>query len=341
MNLGLLGCGSAARWLHLRALRGVPDARLVAAADPDSAARDIVARATGAAAYERSEELLARDDIEAVLICAPTHLHAKLAIAAASAGKHIYLEKPLASDGAEGRELVAAAARAGVATAVGFNRRLHPLFQQAREQISRGTIGRVRAAQATICEPTDPATMSAWRRQRATGGGVLLDLASHHVDQLRWMLGQEVVSVSAVLTSEITEQDGARLELETDGGVVAQSVFSFRSALADVIELVGERGTLRLDRHAASLTVRLGRRRGYGTRAHRVLPNAAIAAWRIERLWRPPADPSYRNALRDFAAQVRGAAPRTATLADGLRSLEVVLAAEEAARTGRSVTMSP
>ena len=78
MNLGLLGCGSAARWLHLRALRGVPDARLVAAADPDSAARDIVARATGAAAYERSEELLARDDIEAVLICAPTHLHAKL-----------------------------------------------------------------------------------------------------------------------------------------------------------------------------------------------------------------------------------------------------------------------
>ena len=335
MNLGLLGCGNAARWLHLRALRGVPGVKLVAAVDPDPAARDFVTRATGVPAYERAEELLDRGDVEAVLICAPTHLHARLAIAVAAAGKHFYLEKPLASDAAEGRELIAAAGRAGVKTAMGFNRRLHPLFQQAREQLAAGAIGRVRAMQATICERTDPAAMSAWRRQRATGGGVLLDLASHHVDQLRWMLGQEVVAVSAALTSERTEQDGARLELETDDGVVAQSAFSFRTALTDVMELVGERGTLQLDRHAASLTVRLGRRRGYGTRSHRVLPNAAVAAWRLERLWRPPADPSYRSALRSFAAQVRGEEPRTASLVDGLRSLEVVLAAEEAARTGR------
>jgi predicted dehydrogenase len=62
-----------------------------------------------------------------------------------------------------------------------------------------------------------------------------------------------------------------------------------------------------------------------------VLPTRAVVAWRIERTWRPAADPSYRRALRAFFEQVHGGAPRGATLTDGLRSLETVVAAEEAA----------
>ncbi|HTG50883.1 MAG TPA: Gfo/Idh/MocA family oxidoreductase, partial [Gemmatimonadales bacterium] len=206
MRLGLLGCGSAAYWLHLRALRGIPGATLVAAADPDPAARARVASASGVTTYERADDLLGRSDIEAVLICAPTNLHASLACAVASAGKHFYLEKPIATLVQDARDVVAAADRPGLTSAMGFNRRHHPLFEQARTLLNHGVIGRVHAVQTTFCEPSPPDGMPSWKRRRATGGGVLLDLASHHIDLVRWMLATEVAVVSVSLSSETTEQ---------------------------------------------------------------------------------------------------------------------------------------
>ena len=266
-----------------------------------------------------------------MLICAPTHLHAALALAAASAGKPFYLEKPIATSLDDARCVLAAATRTGLPAAMGFNRRYHPLFEQARALLADGAIGRVRGVQTSFCEPSPPDRMPAWKRRRATGGGVLLDLASHHIDQMRWMLSTEVRVVSASLRSEVTEHDEARLALATDEGVAIQSFFSFRAGPADWLEFIGERGTLRVDRHTARLTLCRQRRRGYGARQVRVLPAPAVLRWLAERTWRPSADPSYRRALRAFIEQVRGLPSRTASLTDGLRSLEAVVAAEDAA----------
>src|ERR1019366_3772035 len=94
-----------------------------------------------------------RDDVDAVVICAPTHLHASLAIAACAAGKHVFLEKPIATTATDSRRLVDAAAESGLTAMVGFNRRLHPMFEQARALMSAGGIGRVRAVQTAFCEP--------------------------------------------------------------------------------------------------------------------------------------------------------------------------------------------
>jgi predicted dehydrogenase len=281
--------------------------------------------------YERAEDLLGRGDIEAVLICAPTHLHAALALAAAAAGKPFYLEKPIAATLDDARCVLAAATRTGLTAVTGFNRRQHPLFQQARDMLADGAIGRVHGVQTSFCEPTPPERMPAWKRSRATGGGVLLDLASHHIDQMRWMLATEVRVVSASLRSEATEHDEARVDLETDSGAWVQCFFSFRAGVAERLEFIGERGTLQLDRHTARLILCRQRRRGYGARQVPVLPTGAVARWLVERTWRPAADPSYRRALRDFIGQVQGVASSTATLTDGLRSLEAVVAAEDAA----------
>jgi predicted dehydrogenase len=335
MKLGLLGCGSVAYWLHLRAIRGIPEVNLVAAADPDSGARERVKRMTRATVYERSDDLLGREDVEAVIICAPTNLHAELATACAAAGKHFYLEKPIATTAADARRVVEAAAGAGVTAAIGFNRRQHPLFEQAREELAGGAIGRVRGVQTAFCEPTAADAMPGWKRRRATGGGALLDLASHHVDQLRWMLDDEITSIATALRSESTEHDTARIELETAGGAEGQGFFSFRAGLADYLEFIGERGTLLVDRHSASLSIRLGRRRGYGTRRRWVAPSPAVLAWRLERAWRPAADPSYRRSLRAFVRHARGLPSAGASLIDGLRSLEVIMAAEDAAGNGQ------
>jgi predicted dehydrogenase len=334
MKLGLLGCGSVAYWLHLRAVRQIPEISLAAAVDPDPAARQRLNGTASIPVYERAEELLRREDIEAVLICAPTGLHAELAIAAARARKHFYLEKPIASTAAQAQEIVEAARRAGVIGVMGYNRRRHPLFEWARELLANGCIGRVRGVQTAFCEPTPAVLMPAWKRHRSSGGGVLLDLASHHIDQLRWMLNEEAAVIAAAIRSEDTDCDTARIELTMTAGVEVQGFFSFRAGLADYLHFTGERGTLQVDRHAASLSLRLNRRGGYyGTVLRPVRPSPAVAAWRLERWWRPGADPSYRRSLRDFVGAVHGRSLPSATLDDGVRSLEVVLAAEEAAST--------
>ena len=336
MRVGLLGCGNIAYWMHLRALLSIPGATLAAAADPDEAARERARRLTGVPVYERPEDLLGRNDIGAVVICAPTHLHAQLAIAASTAGKHFYLEKPIATTAEDAGRVMEAAAQAGVTGVIGFNRRLHPLYEQARDLIAAGRIGRVRAVQTACCEPMPLGTMPPWRRLRATGGGVLLELASHHIDQLRWLLGDEVACITASTRSELSEQDTARIDLSMKGGVEVQSFFSVRAGLTDYFEFLGDRGALRIDRHSPRLSLRLGRQFGYGIRRPWVFPTPAAAAWRIRRLFRPSADPSFRRSLRAFLEHVRGHSSPGATLTDGLRSLEVILAAEDSARLGES-----
>ncbi len=339
MKFGLVGCGNIAYWMHLRALRSIRGVTLAAAADPDPAARERARRLSGVHVYERPDELFGREDIDAVVICTPTHLHAQHAIAAAVAGKHFYLEKPIATTAADARRVMEAAAQAGVTGVMGFNRRLHPLYEQARHLLASGRIGRVRAVQTACCESMPLETMPQWRRRRETGGGVLLELASHHIDQLRWLLGDEVACARASLRSELTEQDTARVELSMAGGVEVQGFFSFRAGLTDYMEFLGDGGALRVDRHSPRLSLRVGRRFGYGVRRPWIAPTPSAGAWRLQRLFRPSIDPSFRRALRAFLDLVRGRENRVASLQDGLRSLEVILAAEDSA--GRVVPGNP
>ncbi len=334
IGLGVIGCGSIAYWVHLRMARRLRGAALVAAADPDPEARQRAERLTGIPVHARTEDLLSRDDVDAVIVSGPTHLHAELVIAACAAGKHVYLEKPLASSTTDGARVVDAAARAGVTVMLGFNRRFHPVYEQARALIQDGGLGRIRAVQSTFCEPVLPGAMPEWKRRRATGGGVLLDLASHHIDLLRWFLSDEVAVVDASLESEQSEQDSARLELSLRGGAHTQSWFSCRTGTSDWLEFAGERGTLRVDRHRAGISLRVPRRFGYGVRTARVAPPAAVAAWWLERLVRPSREPSYLRALSAFVSVLQGEARPVPSLMDGMRALEVVEAAEESARRG-------
>ena len=338
IRLGVIGCGNIAYWVHLRISRQIAGAKLIAAADPDSAARQRAAKLAGIPVYSSNEELLARNDIDAVIVSGPTHLHAQLAIAACQAGKHVYVEKPIASSTADAARVVDAATKAGVTVMIGFNRRFHPVFQHARQLIRDGRLGRVRAVQTTFCEPAAVDAMPTWKRARATGGGVLLDLASHHIDLLRWYLDDEVATVEASIESELSDQDTVRLQLVTRGGAQVQSFFSSRTgAASDSFEFAGERGTLRVDRHRAGVSMRVPRRFGYGVRTQRLVPPAAVAAWSIKRIARPSAEPSYIRALADFVGGLRGKPHSMPSLIDGMRALEVVEAAEESARLGRAV----
>jgi myo-inositol 2-dehydrogenase / D-chiro-inositol 1-dehydrogenase len=333
VGLGVIGCGNIAYWVHLRIAKHLRGAALIAAADPDPTARE---RARGLAkvpVYASNDELLSRSDVDAVIISGPTHLHAELVIAACDAGKHVYLEKPLATSTADGARAGDAAKRAGVKVMLGFNRRFHPLFEQARGLLRAGAIGRIRAVQSTFCEPMVLDTMPGWKRDRETGGGVLFDLASHHIDLLRWFLGDEAASVGATVESELSDQDSARLELTTNRGVQTQHWFSCRTGMSDWFEFSGEKATLRVDRHTPRVALRVPRRFGHAVRTQWVTPSADMRPWLATRLIRPSKEPSYRRSLAAFVGMLQGRPVSVAGLVDGMRVLEVIEAAEDSARS--------
>ena len=333
LGIGLIGCGTIASYAHLRVLRHLEGAALVAASDPDPEASERARRLARVPVHARADDLLARDDVDAVVICAPTPCHAELAVAAATAGHGFYLEKPIATNAQDARRVLEAATQAGVATAVGFNRRRHPLYEQARQILRTGRIGRVRGVQMAFCEPALPVEMPTWKRRRATGGGVLLDLASHHIDSLRWLLDDEVEAAEASLSSELSEHDSAQLRLSIEGGAEAQGFFSYRAGHADFLEFLGERGLLRVDRFRPSLELRLRRSRGYGTSRAWVGPSRAVAAWRLQRPFRRVREVSFRRSLQGWVELVHGRPRRVASLEDGLRCLETVLDAEPSLAT--------
>lgn len=339
LRVGVIGCGNIAFWTHLRELRGLRGLRLVAAADPDPTARERARKLTGVPVMESAGTLLSRDDVDAVVIAAPTGLHAILAVAAAEAGKHLYLEKPIASTATDGARVVQAVAGSGLVTAMGFERRCHPAFEQGRALLASGRLGAVRAVQMAFTEPGDQGANSAWRRRRASGGGVPLDLLSHHVDQLRWTLGAEVTNVSAGIESRRDEHDTAWVALDFTGGVQALGYYSSSAGRDDRLTFICERGVLTVDRFSPFVRVRMSRRFGYGVRRMLVLPTPASLKWQLQRAWRPAWQCSYRRALKRFAGLCRGEPADLATLADGQAALEVVLATERAAAEGRRVAI--
>ena len=164
--------------------------------------------------------LLARDDVDVVDICVPNHMHAEIVVAAAVAGKHVYCEKPLAMNVAEGQRMVAAAEQAGVKTQMTFNFRFFPAILRARQLVEEGFLGAVfsfrgRYYRSSYIDPQKPLT---WRQRKAiAGGGALFDIGSHILDLLYSLLG-EFVAVQATLETLIKERPVAAGASATSAG---------------------------------------------------------------------------------------------------------------------------
>ena len=154
-------------------------------------------------------DLLGHPDVDALDVCTPNASHAEIAIAAAAAGKHVLVEKPLARNTEEAERMIEAAQRAGVVLMPAHNARLLGPFVAMREAVARGDVGQVRAFRCAWGHtgPQDWAPGADWFRDPATaGGGALIDLGVHAADVLRSVLGDEAVEVSALLSKR-----GARI----------------------------------------------------------------------------------------------------------------------------------
>jgi predicted dehydrogenase len=194
---------------HARVLSEMPGVKLVGIADPDGARCDLVAQRLGCATFKDAEALL-NAGVDAVTIAAPTHLHRDIALDCAARGVHIMVEKPIAPTVEESRAIVAAARRAGVTLMVGHVERFNPAVQSIKRAIKDQDILSIAI---TRVGPFPP---------RMSNVGVVIDLAVHDIDLIRWFTESEIVEIQPQTSSAVAErEDIALLQFRTASGVLA------------------------------------------------------------------------------------------------------------------------
>ena len=199
VRIGLLGLGSIAQVVHLPILGQLAGARLVAVCDADEQKARAIGGRVGARIMRTDEEVFRSDDVDAVVICTPSHQHAEQAIAALEAGKHVLVEKPIGLNAAEAERVVAAAERARLTLMVAMNNRYRPDTLALKPFASGGELGDIFLTRGAWLNQKSRVVRPTWRHRRATaGGGALIDLGVQTIDLCLWML--DFPQVTSVFT---------------------------------------------------------------------------------------------------------------------------------------------
>lgn len=318
MRIGLFGAGGMGG-VHLRQYRRMAGVE-VRVFDLD-AERLRERTADGfAAPAESAEALIAWAD--AVDLCLPTDAHRPVALQAIAAGKATFVEKPLAGTLEDGAALVRAADAAGVPLMVGQVVRFFPDFANGHRMVRSGAVGTPSAAR-TRRGGTAPTGKDGWFQDHARSGGVLLDLAIHDFDWLRWTLG-EVDSLSARSVGATTGHgpDYALATLSFESGAVGhvEATWMDPAGFRTAYEVAGSGGLIQYDsRQHASLRTSLP--------DARMVTESPLAA----------SDDPYFQELSAFVAALQAKTPVPVTGEDGWRALAIALAARESAYTGATV----
>ncbi|MDT5157176.1 MAG: hypothetical protein QOH51_1533 [Acidobacteriota bacterium] len=343
IRLGIVGCGGVAEMRHLPALRRVPGVEVVALADVDADRVERVGeRFRIARRYTDYTKLIRSGEVDALAVCVPPCLHAEVALAAFEAGKHVFVEKPLALALSE-CELLSerAAANSTLKVLVGFNLRWHRLVRVAREAIRLGELGDIKLVRTVFTSGVRLGVDFAdWRRRQETGGGALFELGVHHFDLIRFLLSGEAEEVSAV---SATDDETATVLIRMSCGAQVVSAFSEGTGENHAVEVYGARGWLRLSCYRADGLERFGTAQyggAPGARLHE-LARGLVALPRMLRQARRGGDyvASFTEEWRHFVGAITRDSPTECTLDDGRRALEIALAAWESSDTKRAVNI--
>lgn len=276
-----------------------------------------------AASYE---DVLADPDIEAIINTTPNSVHLATTRQAAEAGKHVFLDKPIANAVDEGYEIAKVCAQAGVVLALGYQRRRESHFRWIKAEIDAGRFGKLVQAECNISrDRLGKIDLSSWRYQ-ASGmpGGVMLQIGIHYVDVLEMLMGpvRRVSGASAQLVLPGDNPDVANLILEHENGALSNLTASYASASEYyMMNIYGKEASAFYDLFGGLRHLRRGATQ----------PDAVAL----------PKNDAIREELDEFAACIRnGAKPET----DGwwaARNLAVVMAAVKSAREGRAIDVPP
>lgn len=340
LRVGLIGCGSIAQAVHLKILSRLRNVELIAIAEPDSIRRiQAQARAPKTAAFPDYHELLAMPELQAVVICLPSALHAEAAKAATVRRKHVYLEKPMATSLTEAQGLMDAWRNAQTLGMIGFNYRFHPLLQAVKAHIESGKLGKLLTIRSTFTSHSPE--ISDWKRSRVTGGGALLEHGSHHIDLIPFVTGEKILKVFSEIRTDRSEADTVTLHLHLSGGVIVQSVFSMNAVQEDRMEIYGQSGKIAVDRYLSFHPKHTGSELNFSParRLFAAVKSVMPDRYMIRKLLQPRNEPSYQLALQHFVEGAIRNRPVKPDFDDGYRCLEIIEAAEKSARTGQMVSV--
>jgi predicted dehydrogenase len=338
MRIGMIGCGNVGVNAHIPAVQANEGMTIVAAADPTPERLQAAATAAGLGVddlYADWRELLARQDVEAVIVATPQRFRPEIVIAAATTGKHILAEKPLALTPADAQAMIDAAREHGVTLATVHNYHFMPVYRDIKEVLNSGEIGQPEIAVLNYLgvedRPGAAAYSPRWRHRAAdSGGGVLMDML-HVVYLANWFMGGPPLSVSAWVDK--------RLEGEGDVEDIAlvRYVYENGQALVNMAWGVGPGG------------VEVGGTQGrvvmtntdFGT--HPFVPAARldVVSESGTRSWTPRDAVAYGMAgiAADFRDAVAANVEPVASGESGLRVLDAVLGAYVSGALREEVTL--
>jgi len=330
MRVGIVGAGfmgttHAAGWAET-------PAEIVGFSAETQQEAGTLAKQYNAKVYSDLDAMLA--DVDVVDICSPTHLHHAMALKAASAGKHIVCEKPLARTTGQAQEIVNACRKAGVQLLVAHVVRFFPEYALAHSAAAEGQIGKpavIRLHRGSY-RPKKPA--GNWFLDEDKSGGILMDLMIHDYDYARWVAG-EVESVSARRVTELhpdapvdyglvilSHRSGA---LSHIAGAWAYPPPTFRTHL----EIAGDRGLIEFDSDGTAPIQNLILKTGGADAPDVALPSS------------PVSESPYITQIKEFyAALAQGKTPRV-NATDGLVAVQIAEAALQSAHTGQPVKLEP
>jgi UDP-N-acetyl-2-amino-2-deoxyglucuronate dehydrogenase len=327
VRVGIVGLGSIGA-THAACLAELGDeARLVAYSSQAAIAPELVR--IGNARRVTPEAVLAASDVDLVVISGPSNLHGVHALAALRAGKHVVVEKPLATTAAVARDVVAAWREAGVMGSVMAQRRLESQHVELKRLLDEGWLGRPLLAQVEVCWWRSPEyyDQAPWRTQ-PPGGGVLMNQALHSVDLLVWLLGPaaEVAAINGNLAHDLACEDSSvaavRFRCGALGSIVATT--ATRPGSPATLRLFTDRGSIELD-------------------------HASITRWEVPHVPQPKSSEQITSGAsnpaaigtaghlaqwRDILAALRTGRQPAVSLADGLHVVELIDAIYAADTTG-------
>lgn len=332
IRFGLVGCGRIAAQ-HIEALRQhAGRAELVAVCDVKPQALQAAVAATGARGFESLKALLEAGGVDIVTLATPSGLHPRQALQAAAAGCHVLTEKPMATKWDEGMAMVRGCRDAGVKLFVVKQNRLNATLQRVHQAIEQQRFGRIHMVAVNVfwTRPQAYYDEAPWRGRWDMDGGAFMNQASHYVDMVDWLVGpvDSVHAYTATQARAIEAEDSGVMSLRLRSGGLASinvTMLTHGQNFEGSLTILGERGTVRVG----------------GVAVNRI-EHWAFADSRPEdpeiqaANYAPPSVYGYGHPLyyANVIDTLRGQASAQVDGYEGLRSLEVVIAAYRSARDG-------
>lgn len=336
IKVAVVGCGSIAKHRHIPEYSWNSNVELVAFVDPVLERAEHYAKLHGGKAYSSYTEMLKQEKVDAVSVCTPNFLHAEVSIAAANAGAHVLVEKPMASTAEEAEAMIEAAKKNGVFLMVGHNQRLMPPHVKAKEILSSGKLGKVLTFRTSFGHPgpegwsVDGRESWFFRKEEATMGA-MGDLGVHKSDLIRWLLADEVAQVAAfvgTLHKEGTDVDDnstclLRMKSGATGSLVAS--WTYYKGQDNSTVLWCENGVIKIDTDPNDQVIV-------------ELRDGTVERYKVGQIATNEKQ-THSGVIDEFITSIlEGQKPRISG-EEGLRSLQVILAAFESEATGKVISL--